>query len=45
MSDEHTHNYFNETCWVKLVFGPPYSYVTQCCHTEDLCDYHKPIGP
>lgn len=40
--DEPTTNHFNERVWLKQVFGPPYNHVTECCHGECPCDWHKP---
>ena len=42
-SDRASVNHYNENCWLKQVHGARcgYGYITECCFTEDPCDYHK----
>jgi hypothetical protein len=44
-ADKPATNPDGELVWCKQVFGPSYNYITECCYTEDPCDYHKPIEP
>lgn len=39
-------NHYDECCWLKRVFNSSYDcgYVTECCHSEEPCNYHRDIG-